>query len=494
MPQIIQAMPRCRVHLYKTISRVTTDGNTPASARYQGKDAFVDLTPFLGDQSSVRTSKSVRDPAGGFSITFTDQPRSPLGVPGFSLESMYGLIEPMDVVEIRMASGIGFTPLVPPIIMRGFVSDISRGQAMSADGKPMRTVTISGQDYGKIWQIYQILYLKAYVEGKPMLSSFALSELFGLDKVNSMPAGEFVKKMIEGVINPHIKRFLPDTLPDDIPKEIKTNSGILVKHGRVNINYQNHDGQSVYDILKKHGDVGPWNELYTEDREDGVHVVYRPIPALKLAVGENGERQKVHDDAPDPIYCPVSGESVEAISAARSDSTVANFYWVNNTRFDLIDDLTRRLYLLKESDDSVRTGEYPNSHVIYYGIRPLYAETNQAGDEVQNMNGGLRGKEHKDRGEKMETNQDNVVLERGTARIKGGPMRPDGQEAMKPGDYAMFRFGSLRWIAYVYQIEHEFIPYQGYTTTLTFDRGEGFVGRVENPGSPWLLEQTKGAV
>jgi lipopolysaccharide export system protein LptA len=39
----------------------------------EGKDEYIDLTPFLNLGSSVRTTKSVREPAGGFSITFADK-------------------------------------------------------------------------------------------------------------------------------------------------------------------------------------------------------------------------------------------------------------------------------------------------------------------------------------------------------------------------------------------------------------------------------------
>ena len=38
----------------------------------------------------------------------------------------------------------------------------------------------------------------------------------------------------------------------------------------------------------------------------------------------------------------------------------------------------------------------------------------------------------------------------------------------------------------------EFVPFQSYTTTLTFDRGTGFVTRAKMEGgvnSPWLAEQ-----
>jgi hypothetical protein len=49
------------------------------------------------------------------------------------------------------------------------------------------------------------------------------------------------------------------------------------------------------------------------------------------------------------------------------------------------------------------------------------------------------------------------------------------------------------WDAYIVQVDQEFIPYQGYVTTLTFERGEGFALRTAMEGqssSPWLVEQS----
>jgi len=512
MPSLKSASPQVSVHLYKTISRKTIDGSTAVSTRYAGKDEYIDLTPFLGDGGSVRTSKSVREPAGGFTISFMDKAQG-----STSLETVYGLVEPMDVIEIRMWGGTGVhRPDKAPIVMRGFVSVIQRPQGMSPDGKPIRSVTVSGQDYGKAWQTFQVLHFPAYTAGKALLTSFALSEIYDFAAVAAMPAGEFVKTMVEKIINPYITGFLPQKTSEtkggsvsedpgvsrDIPRVIQTTeASISVKHGTVGIYFQGMQG-SVYDILKLHADVGNWNELYTEDREDGVHCVYRARPVLKLS-GKSIADRKIFDDAPDPVYVTIPDSDIESISVSRSDSNLANWFWVNNQRYDLIDDMTRRLFSLQQGNDTVSTQDYANTAVKYYGVRPMYADTQLSEDTIKNANGGAQVKEHENRDEKqlswvekrrkqlIETNRDNVVMEQGSARIKGGPMRADGVELMKAGDYARFKVGRFTWDAYVVQIDHEFVPYQGYTTTLSFERGEGFAKRTtdENSQSPWLTEQ-----
>lgn len=598
MPRALPASPQISVRLYKTISRKTIDGQSAVSARYKGKSPYIDLTPFLGDTSSVRTSKSVREPAGAWSITIADQARQTLGsidIGLSTLETVYGLVEPMDVIEIRMWNGLGTRPAVLPIKMRGFVSEVQRGQIMGDDGKPQRQVIISGQDYGKIWQMYQILYLAAYAEGKTLLTSFALAELFGGGVVSTMKAGEFIATIVDKIINPFLGNMRPaddkkrtradiqrerdavdqkwkdelakvkesvadihdrileyramvaagqgDTQAarelsasidsrlqkakaesvalqqkyepryDALENELNAQTfaspiqllkkDITVKHGVINLSNMDLQG-TLYDIAKYHGDVGVWNELYIEDREDGVYCVYRPIPALFLSTPKGAKSRKIQDDAPDPVYVPIPDSAVTSISVARSDANVANFFWVQNGRYDIIDDMQRKLAAIPSDDDKVSLKGYPNSDPKYYGTRPMFATTQQGDDAVTSGTSGLPEGEQKKRGEQflswldrrrkqmMDMNKDNVVYERGTIRLKGGPMRKSG-ECMKAGDYAQIQFGTMSWEAYVVQIDDEFAPYQGYTTTLTFERGTGFAERAKMEGgtqSPWLAEQS----
>lgn len=498
MPQLVTASPKFSVWLFKTIDRRMVSDGYAASDRYQGQDPYIDLTPHFGEGSSVRTSKSVREPAGGFTLAFADSPHTDWS--NSTLETVYGLVEPMDIIEIRMWRGVGNFPAgsLYPIVMRGFVSEVSRSQTMGADGRPQRTVTVSGQDYGKIWQMYQVLHFPAYSEGKALLTSFAMAELFGGTVVNATPAKEFIRKIVDGIINPFLAKFLPDSLHPDIPKKIKCEDGMLVAHGQVNLGHQNMQG-SLYDIMKFHGDVPVWNELYTEDREDGVHCMYRPVPAKTLATSE-----KIQTDAPDLLPMPIIGsQDIESVSVARTDANVANFYWVNNSRFDLISESSRKLFGITVDNNTVSLKDYRNSAVKYYGVRPMYAETQQGGDDVKNMNSGLEKSQHEARDTSqsnwiadrrrilMEMNKDNVVFERGSIRLKGGQTRVNGRDLIRAGDYILVQAGTMFWGAYVTQVEHEFVPFQGYTTTLIFERGTGFAARVFTEGgrsSPYLSE------
>lgn len=504
MTYLQTATPRISVKLFKTISRKTIDGQAAVSARYEGKSPDIDLTPFLGDGSSVTTTKSVRDAAGGFVITFADRPHQSVVSSGIAppvvsdLESIYGLVEPMDMIEIRMWGGVGQSPAILPIRMRGFVSDVSRSEAVSESGIPVRSVSISGQDYGKIWQMYQVLYMQAYSAGYPLLTTYNMWEMFGIEAKNTLPASKFVTLMIEKVINPFIAGFLPENSP--MPRDIKTKDSVIVKHGVINNSYQSQQG-SVYDIMKFQGDVGVWNELYTEDREDGVYCVYRPTPAMHVTKPDGDGSSLIQDDAKTPIFIEISGSDIVSISLSRSDSNVANFYWVNNERYDLIDDNFRRLFALTSGDKTVDLKDYPNVDPKYYGVRQMYADTQQSEESIDNATSGLKKAPQEARQKKIEDwitnrrrlmvemNKDNVVLERGTIKIKGGMTRPGGKELMKAGDYARIKRGNIEFIAYIVSVSDEFVPYNGYLTTLIIERCTGFVKRASSNGAPWLIEQ-----
>lgn len=511
MPYFLDASPECSVWLFKTIDR---GGNGAASARYQGQKPYIDLTPFLGQGSSVRTSKSIREPAGGFNITFPDNGSrewdSDFTPPGANeIESIYGQVEPMDIIMIRMWPGDrAFTPDtpegLPPIVMRGFVSEVRRSQSIGDDGHPVRMVSISGQDFGKIWQMLQVLYLPAYSEAVPLLTTQKLFEYFGETAKSAMGAGEFMQTMLDKVLNPYLEKFQPydQARSRELGLAYAMTLDNHITDGVVNIATGDMQ-KSIYDIMKFHGDVGVWNELFTQDREDGVYIVYRELPYILPLITSDAELDAAIAGLGANVSAVTIRDSmVSSISVARTDANIANFFWVTAPRFDMISEVSRKLAGISGDDPTVSTAEYPNSAAKYYGVRPMMAQTQQAASEVESMTGGLTKDKSETRDSQqldwisrrrermMLQNRDNVLYEQGVATIKGGPLRNDG-ELMRAGDYAVFSFGRMRWLAYVVQVDHEYVPFQGYTTTLNFERGTGFAQRAAMDGSPWLIEQAQ---
>lgn len=486
--------PDLRVTLYKTIKRTTLGEQTPVSARFQGMKQKIDLTPFLGDGCSLRTSKSVREAAGGFSITVSGKPYKQ----DDAFETLYGVIEPMDFIEIRMrheppdlignvAAGAEDDPTRPPILMRGFVTEVVRNEEMGADGRPQRNVVINGQDYGKIWQMLQILYLPGYVIGQDILSNFKLFERYGVGFKTSMTASEFVGEMIQKIVNPYLRTLMPENAPR--PVEITLDASVT--RGTTSVTGPQNQEGTIYDLLRTYTDVGIWNELFLEDREDGVFCVYRPIPLI----GVDGK--KIENGAPDPKIVDLPGVDVLSMSVSRSDANLANFYWVRAPRFEMVGDVTMKLFAIQGAErDTVLLENYPNTRTDLYGTRVMYGQTEMGEDGVSTFNSGLPAVDSQRRDSStaawveyrrrimVEQNKDNVVLERGTMRVRGN-------EKIKPGCYVRLKRGSFSALYYVVQVDNDYMMYNGFFSTLTVERGMGFVERAKRGSgadSPYLAE------
>lgn len=482
MKNVITYEPRLKVTLYKTVGRKSLGGKAVTSDRFQGTVAQqrIDLTPYLGDGASVRTSKSIRDPAGSWQLQFGDQGHKAVA----ALETLYGLIEPMDMVEIRMRHGVGAGQ--PPVVMRGFVSDVARMEAMSPDGRPSRSVSVSGQDYGKIWQIMQILYRADYIVGQNYISDFKLFERFGQGLKTVYPVKDFVSDVIKKLVNVFLDKMLPEQFP--MPREIQVAESSVL--GTTSPGIQGQEG-TVYDLLRRYTDVGPWNELFMEDREDGVYCVFRANPFLSAT---DSPPKKIQETAPDPEYVDMDAVDVVSISTSRSDSNVANYYWVEASKWMLGDDWIRRSWgLTGPEKETVDFSEYPNSQTKLYGTRMMTVESMTGKQDMTTHNTGgddaTRGKQVDDMSEWLkgrrkvvsDSNKDNVILERGTIRLRGN-------EELRSGRYLRLKRGSTVAIYYLTHVEHEFVPFAGYWTTVQFERGTGFVERVRNGGSPYLGE------
>src|SRR3546814_14030095 len=84
----------------------------------------------------------------------------------------------------------------------------------------------------------------------------------------------------------------------------------------------------------------------------------------------------------------------------------------------------------------------------------------------------------------VEQNKDNVLLERGTFRIRGN-------ENIRAGMFVRLRRGGFSAEYYVVTVEHEYVPFSGFFSTLTVERGMGFVERAKRGGgadSPYLAD------
>lgn len=502
MKQVKIRAPGVSVILRKNIGRKTVSGAAAVSERFAGQNRKIDLTPFFGENGRVSVRKSVREPAGSFSITFSDRM-------AVDQDTVYGLVEPMDVVEIRMAGDEYRHPnLAPtttqgqssslPIMMRGIVSRVDRHESIGPDGHPQRSVTISGQDYGKIWQILQVINSPYVNPEANLITALPFFARFGKE-INTDYAEKFVADVFDLVINPFIKEMRQQAgggASNSPLMEIST-KGILVRDGKVSpFGVGGWGGGTIYSLFSEHCDVGPWNELFIEDREDAPTVVYRPNPFKMVDTGKY-----IIESAEKPVHVNITRGDVVSMDVSRSDEHVANYFWVDSPRFLMNYGEVARMMAQYAKPDEVFVKNYGNINPKLYGARRMFEQTNQCGrGELYNGN-GLKSDEHtivtgeaikwiNDRRKQLiDMNKDNVVLESGGLVLKGN-------EAVKPGRYLRLTHGGMVSDYYAVSVSHDFVPLQRYVTSVEVERGMGFVSRVRRGGgkqSPYLGELGDGA-
>ena len=505
-------LPEFKVTLYKTMRRRMVTGSDkrsiPASERFSGSKRVLDITPFIGDGGVVETSKSVRQPAGRWSVGLVDRMESS------AMDSLYGLIEPMDVIEIRMRhrSDPASAGAEMPIVMRGFVQDVRRSFSMGPDGRPQRQVTISGGDYGAILEMIRIRYLPNYVIGQNLLTVLKAFVNYGVDAKPSQPGNEFLAQIVDKVINPFVRELASFGAAADANKlsyiqefgyEAIANAGTISAFGA-----QSSQG-TLWDVLRSFLDVGPWTELFVEDRPDkmaaperpgGVVLVYRNNPFKDLDPANGyimpGKYAPEHRD--------VTEADIISLDTGRSEKDVVNYFQVNMPRMNLVDAATMNLVGQTMAPDDFFLADYQNATPKLYGMRFIEADTQMGGPDslgrfdgqaesiVRREQGGAKLWIDERRAQLMAQNKDNVVFEAGEMVLRG-------QATLRPGMYLRVWHGGkslpFSWECYVTAVQQRMVPYQGYVTVVSFERGTGFAERIRREAggvSAYLAEWNQG--
>ncbi|KVE06291.1 hypothetical protein WI91_08055 [Burkholderia vietnamiensis] len=503
--------PAIQIILRKNVGRTVVAGGTPLSMRYKGANRVMDLTRYLGEPGGVRISKSVREPCGTFSITLADMIE-----PGVQ-DSLYAFIEPMDTIEIYVSSnayrfqpmGVSRSPSTLPIMMRGFVSVVERTEGMGADGKPMRQVVISGHDYGKILEIFQVFYLPTSpTDVAALMSTFPFFTKFG-GAMNVQTEGDFINLLFSEVVNPYLANLSKNADGSTNPSspllpfktDIKSAGAKVSQHG-----IGTWQGGNVRGLISSFCDIGAWNEFFIEDRVDAPYAVYRPNPFLSA---DKGDLIMAAEGAEMPAVTQIARSDVVSMSSARADSNVANFFWVDAARFGLNYSSTAQALGFQAGQEGVppvfmgknpstsQDATYPNNDPTLYGTRKMWEQTQQySPEETNNGNGSPNGEQRNQnqqgalswmmsrRRQLIEQNKDNIVFESGSMRLKGN-------ESIRAGTYVQLQDGDMQPLYYAVSVEHEYVAFGNYFTSVQYERGSGFITRAARAAqlsSPYYSE------
>lgn len=466
--------PAVQVRLIKLIAR-----KDAVAQRYADADREVDLTPYLGERGVVQTQKSVRTPAGSFSVSFPDQPDRKTG------DTVYALAEPMDVIEIRAARQPHlYAGGKLPLIMRGFVSSVTRSESM-AGGRPQRSVTIQGQDAGKLWLINQVFFRLAAVLERPMLTAFQLQAATGFD-VRPMPVAEFMEVFTRKVMNPKVETLsgfagkavsdfaVQATVPDGeaVPQLIASLEGPL------------------WSYVELYADR-PWNEVYVDhldasvDTDEGPTLFHRPAPFKNL------DGDYIIPGAKDPGTVALDIAQVVSLAVSRSDGRIANLFWVPPAGTELT--TGQMLQAATVTEATKYDLNHDNNRPELYGVRQMQAETRLLPNNIAGVPARLPTGQQAATGSDIiawfalradqlrQMNEDNGVFEEGAAVVQGS-------ELLRAGKYVRLTRGGLFSDYYVPTLSHTIPALEPWTTELVLERGTGFLDRAATDGAPAYLE------
>lgn len=465
--------PGLQVTLIKLVAR--KDG---VASRYTAAKREIDLTPYLGDAGVVRTVKDIAEPTGGFTIAFADKLDPDI------VDTVYSYVEPMDMIEIRAArQPEQFVGGKLPLIMRGFVSGVRRTESIAEDGTPRRLVVVNGQDAGKLWLIYAIWFELATVQEKPMLTQFSLQAALGIaPRVYSL--SDFVTAVTLQVVNPKIEALSAFANRQVAPFTVRA----TVKQGQVIPEMAAAYEGPIWNLIQEYAER-PWNELFTEDTEDGPVLVFRPTP-FKDITGK-----LIMPGAEDPGTIDLDIVDVASLDVSRSDARIANFFWVppGNSMLDNNQLVNVQSLISGQPLDF----NYGNNAPELYGARRMVVPTRVIPTDQDQLPIKQSANEragaaqryiqwHLQRMQQLKAmNRDNGVFESCVMVVKG-------DEGFKPGRYLRLTRGDLISESYLMRVAQSFLPLQTWTTSLAVERGTGFLERNKYSGSPYLAEGRMG--
>lgn len=278
-----------------------------------------DLTPYI---MQARTSKDIGQPMGQWALLLTYQVH------------WHKLLSPMDYVEIAMSRYHD----TPQVIMRGFVTNLRITKTMSENGQFRRTITINGNDYGKLFEDYQIYYAAnqpgqtgtgsdqdpaQYLLAPMLQSNFGM---FNEPSNDLVPLNELVPQFVQYTIQPWIKALQKNT--PDIPNISAPKPNVLSDYQLNWLSLQSMRG-SVANIINEYANV-PWCEWFVYDTPTEPKVIHRNTP-FKSATGAYIFQDSELRTAFSTIT--VTDEETLQFDIGRTDSEVADYFFTYPTMF-----------------------------------------------------------------------------------------------------------------------------------------------------------------
>lgn len=486
--------PQISVVVYKSYPREEIVPGLKADATRLNRGDGIELMPFLGDGGSVSTNKNIRQPMGSFVIRLGAQKDGTL------MDDIAALCEPGDLCEIRMSHEAVEKNKQLPLIMRGFIAEIARHENVDQNGRPQRFVELHGNDLSRVLSSIIINYKFGSLSSMYSVDEFRFMRQFvGSEGIKTLSGNEFCKVLIDKVINPHLQLMKglakldgKDTQASSAIQDWQIEASIDGTISSVALNSANDI--SIYDLCRMLLDIeSGFNELFVEDRDNEPPVlVLRPTPFRDVATNDYIQSGAWADQ----IY--ISSQDILSMSTRRSDQGVANFFWCQSPKMA---DLGVDFYALaaQGGPETYTSYDYHNSRLEIHGFREMNVEVSMGSNEAKQSdaphevehNGEIATEKNfliQRRKDLIKINRDNILFESCQFNAKGNP-------DIRPGMFVGICRGikqDLSGVGYCFEVNHSFIPLQGFTTSCSMDRYTNYIERSKSPVSLYLSDIESG--
>lgn len=299
----------------------------------------------------------------------------------------------MDYLEIRAGDTHRTAPL--PIIMRGFVDSVQESIGFDSKGVPTRTITVAGQDWTKLLNIWQVQYLwpvdpitaaLALTTPMPVALSVAWDISWNLSSMAS-----FISSIRDKVVNKvwQAVHAIYPTLPE------LTYRVALPPQAQVAIPYVENFTGSFWNLLTYYQSP-PFAEMFVLDTDNGTDLIYRLAPYYTLEGGKPDlwDASRLGSTALEgPVT--VSEDFLSNIQTGHSDADVYTYY-LSTPDSSITQTLQIAPFISAGAQAGVTTGIIPNASApkgpqnpIYligdiplYGFRPLSVQTPWLGASI----------------------------------------------------------------------------------------------------------------
>lgn len=434
---------------------------------------MIDLT---GSVRSINIQKGLDRPSGNWMISLSPT----LDSAGFS---WYHRIAPMDYVEIsfcrhphRNEAVTGRNQGVIPVVMRGFVDHVGRTLSVDGEGRPIRTFSISGRDFGKVLEIAAVYFLKE-VHSEVQIIKFPGAAGFR-EKYNLMVSGspaEILKDVFDIAL--HQLSLIQTGIPAVPTMKARLSPAI---EGAVHTFSLTQQDGSVWDLMQSF-DNRPWNELYVTDRYGDPTLVFRKTPWKDPEDGSliQGDDPVYDSDILKPVE--IDKGSVLQLDLGRGDSETRNYFFT----FPVQQLLQVQQAFKAQVTQEARTEDDLRANPYFVKRDDISAGIDRFGFRRFENSCEFMGAAHTDPGTVKLAEKLNLALARAFARntdYESGTLVVKGDERIHPGCYVKFmgRAGVtlVKPEFYVQQVEHELNLVAGsesFTTTMEVVRGTGFI-------------------